>query len=166
MRPAVNVTSSRSCDISSHPAPRRAGVMNFVQMSRSERLALSIRPQRPPVLCRFTSVLPHPSSPQRCRAPSAARTPPPRAPRPPDARTWRPLRARRARGRSVDRNRTSRPWSLASRMRSLQMVAPKCWPVWPTCASRTATPSRSTTETPRGSLGKPLAAASDGSDTF
>ena len=36
------------------------------------------------------------------------------------------------------------------------------WPVWPTRASRTAIRNRSTTETPRGSLGKPLAAASFG----
>ena len=36
MRPLVKLTSSRICDISSHPAARSAGVMNFVQMSRSE----------------------------------------------------------------------------------------------------------------------------------
>ena len=42
MRPLVKLTSSRICDISSHPAARNAGVMNFVQMSRSERAFLSI----------------------------------------------------------------------------------------------------------------------------
>ena len=42
MRPWVKLTSSRICNISSQPALRRAGVMNFVQMSRSERPRLSI----------------------------------------------------------------------------------------------------------------------------
>jgi hypothetical protein len=35
IRPFVKNTSSRICDISSQPARRSAGVMNFVQMSRS-----------------------------------------------------------------------------------------------------------------------------------
>jgi len=42
IRPFVKLTSSRICNISSQPAFRRAGVMNLVQMSRSERLRLSI----------------------------------------------------------------------------------------------------------------------------
>lgn len=36
MRPLVKLTSSRICDSLSHPAACRAGVMHFVQMSRSE----------------------------------------------------------------------------------------------------------------------------------
>src|SRR5712692_7667557 len=35
MRPLVKLTSSRSCVISSQPACRSEGVMNFVQISRS-----------------------------------------------------------------------------------------------------------------------------------
>ena len=42
IRPLVKLTSSRICNSSSHPALRRAGVMNLVQMSRSLRLFLSI----------------------------------------------------------------------------------------------------------------------------
>ena len=42
IRPLVKVTSSRICRMSSHPARCRAGVMNFEQMSRSERFRLSI----------------------------------------------------------------------------------------------------------------------------
>jgi hypothetical protein len=42
MRPLVKPTSSRICSISSHPARRRAGVMNLVQMSRSLRVRLSM----------------------------------------------------------------------------------------------------------------------------
>ena len=42
IRPFVKLTSSRICDISSHPARLTAGVMNFVQMSRSLRAVLSM----------------------------------------------------------------------------------------------------------------------------
>lgn len=44
MRPLVKLTSSRICNISSHPACFTAGVMNFVQMSRSLRDFLFIGP--------------------------------------------------------------------------------------------------------------------------
>src|SRR5262249_38997878 len=49
-RPLVKVTSSRTCVRRSHPARPRAGVMNFVQISRSlsDFLSLvSIRPALP-----------------------------------------------------------------------------------------------------------------------
>ena len=39
----MKLTSSRICVISSHPARRKAGVMNLVQTSRSLRLFLSMR---------------------------------------------------------------------------------------------------------------------------
>ena len=42
IRPLVKLTSSRIWTISSHPAVRKAGVMNLVQMSRSLRRLLSI----------------------------------------------------------------------------------------------------------------------------
>jgi hypothetical protein len=42
MRPFVKLTSSRICSISSHPALRRAGVMNLVHMSRSLSWRLSM----------------------------------------------------------------------------------------------------------------------------
>ncbi len=42
-RPFVKLTSSRSWVISSQPARRSAGVMNFVQMSRSLSCFLFIR---------------------------------------------------------------------------------------------------------------------------
>lgn len=41
-RPLVKVTSSRTCVAKSQPARCRAGVMYWVQMSRSERLFLSV----------------------------------------------------------------------------------------------------------------------------
>jgi len=41
IRPFVNETSSRICACRSHPAAHTAGVMNFVQMSRSLSDALS-----------------------------------------------------------------------------------------------------------------------------
>jgi hypothetical protein len=44
MRPLVKLNSSRICTISSHPALRSAGVINFVQMSRSLSVYLSIAP--------------------------------------------------------------------------------------------------------------------------
>ena len=40
-RPLVKVTSSRTCVAKFHPERCSAGVMNWVQMSRSERLFLS-----------------------------------------------------------------------------------------------------------------------------
>jgi hypothetical protein len=49
MRPFVKLTSSRICDIKSHPARRRAGVMNLVQMSRSLSVRLSIQPGTNPL---------------------------------------------------------------------------------------------------------------------
>ena len=51
MRPFVKLTSSRICDITSHPARRTAGVMNLVQMSRSLRVYLSILPGGSPLGC-------------------------------------------------------------------------------------------------------------------
>src|SRR5262249_40850712 len=50
MRPLVKLTSSRICNITSHPARRTAGVMNLVQMSRSLRVCLSIWCGGPPEL--------------------------------------------------------------------------------------------------------------------
>ena len=49
MRPLVKLTSSRICSISSHPAVRRAGVMNLVQMSRSLSAALVHAPHAFPI---------------------------------------------------------------------------------------------------------------------
>lgn len=51
MRPLVKLTSSQICRISSQPALRRAGVMNLVQMSCSERLRLSMRLSARPSCC-------------------------------------------------------------------------------------------------------------------
>ena len=46
-RPLVKVTSSRTCVAKSQPARCRAGVMYWVQMSRSERLFLSVTREYP-----------------------------------------------------------------------------------------------------------------------
>ncbi len=62
IRPLVKQTSSRTCTISSQPARLMAGRMNFVQMSRSVRLLLSI-PHEPSPSSRTAIVLrTHPCS--------------------------------------------------------------------------------------------------------